>query len=376
MTTDDLNVQCRVKAFRQARGWSQDQLAERTGVRRQAIYDIESGRYLPNTAVALRLARQFGCTVEDLFVEAPGSEVQPIHLTDDPPPKSPRVAVARVRERLIGFGIDGQLSLLDGLRAADGLLTEDGRRVALFGPIAHIDRTVLVLGCDPAFEILAAHLRRAAPEAAMQCRFASSHAALKRLAAGQAHVAGTHLHNRGGREANVELVRQVCTGSPALVMGFSIIEEGLMVAPGNPKAIGGVVDLARPKLRLVNREPGAALRALLDDRLAEAGIRPEMVAGYDRQVSNHATSAQRVASGAADAALGFRAVAEAFGLDFVPLAVARCDLVVPADLTDHPGVKIMLDVLQSAPLRREMACLPGYEATATGSLIAEVRGCV
>ena len=84
--------------------------------------------------------------------------------------------------------------------------------------------------------------------------------------------------------------------------------------------------------------------------------------------------AQQVAFGAADSALGFRTVAEAFGLDFVPLAVARCDLVVPTDLVDHPGIKIMLDVLQSEPLRREMACLPGYEATAAGRLIAEVQG--
>ena len=47
---------------------------------------------------------------------------------------------------------------------------------------------------------------------------------------------------------------------------------------------------------------------------------------------------------------------------------------VPKDLVDHPGIKIMLDVLQSEPLRREMACLPGYDAKAAGRLIAEVQG--
>jgi len=374
MAKDNFTLRCRVKTFRQTRGWSQEQLAERIGVRRQAIYDIESGRYLPNTAVALRLARQFSCTVEDLFMEDAGDRVQPICLTDASPPKSKRVAVASVRERLVGFSLDGPGSLVEGLRPADGLLTKDGRMVALFGSRDLVDRTVLLRGCDPAFEILAAHLRRASPESAMLCRFASSQAALQGLADGVAHAAGTHLHNRGDQEANVELVKRVCSGCPALVIGFSVIEEGLVVAPGNPLAIGGLVDLTRPKLRLVNREPGAALRTLLDDQLAEAGIPPQAVNGYHRQVTNHTAGAQQVAFDAADAALGFRTVAEAFGLDFVPLAVARCDLVVPKDLVDHPGIKIMLDVLQSEPLRREMACLPGYDAKAAGRLIAEVQG--
>ena len=46
--------------------------------------------------------------------------------------------------------------------------------------------------------------------------------------------------------------------------------------------------------------------------------------------------------GAADAALGLRAVAVATGLDFVPLEVVRCDLVIPQDLQDHPALKVLL----------------------------------
>ena len=41
-------------------------------------------------------------------------------------------------------------------------------------------------------------------------------------------------------------------------------EQGLMVAPGNPLGIGGVADLRRPDVRLVNREEGAGSRLLLD----------------------------------------------------------------------------------------------------------------
>ena len=48
MTIQDIAITCQVKRYRLAKGWSQEELAEKVKVRRQAIYDIESGRYLPN----------------------------------------------------------------------------------------------------------------------------------------------------------------------------------------------------------------------------------------------------------------------------------------------------------------------------------------
>ena len=62
----DPRILCMIKPYRQRNGWSQEELAEKVRIGRQAVYDMESGRYLPNTAVALRLARVFGCAVEDL----------------------------------------------------------------------------------------------------------------------------------------------------------------------------------------------------------------------------------------------------------------------------------------------------------------------
>src|ERR1017187_9753679 len=53
--------------LRQKRGYSSIQLAQITGVSRQTIYAIEAGTYVPNTAVALKLARALDTKVEDLF---------------------------------------------------------------------------------------------------------------------------------------------------------------------------------------------------------------------------------------------------------------------------------------------------------------------
>ena len=73
---------CRLKQMRQSRGLSQSQMAELVGVKRQAIYDIESGRYLPNTEVALRLARHLACRVEDLFSEEAHADDRPVTMVE------------------------------------------------------------------------------------------------------------------------------------------------------------------------------------------------------------------------------------------------------------------------------------------------------
>ena len=57
----------RVRAAREAKGWTQAELAERIGVSRKTINTIENGIFIPSTVIALRLARAFDRKVEQLF---------------------------------------------------------------------------------------------------------------------------------------------------------------------------------------------------------------------------------------------------------------------------------------------------------------------
>jgi molybdopterin molybdotransferase/putative molybdopterin biosynthesis protein len=367
------DIVCRVKQYRLGKGWSQQELAEKANVRRQAIYDIESGRYLPNTAIALRLSRIFGCRVEDLFVEQEVQQTQPVQVLSGDAEPSTRLVLARVRDRLVGLPLQGAESVAFGLRSADGLLSEDKKNARILSPSDRLDKAIILMGCDPAFEILGQHISRLSAEARVHCRFASSHRALRGLADGMAHVAGTHLHNTGKTESNVVMAGKTLTKGPSSVLGFSLLEEGLMVARGNPLGIRTVADLAQPMVRFVNREAGAALRVLLDDHLRRAGISPDTINGYANEATSHREGAYRLTCNVADAALGLRAVAEVYNLGFVPITAARCDLVIPGDLNTHPTIKILLDVLQSASLRREIDTLPGYDASVTGKIIAELK---
>jgi putative molybdopterin biosynthesis protein len=320
MAVSERKITCRVKQYRQQAGLSQSQLARIIGVKRQAVYDIESGCYLPNTAIALRLARQFRCRVEDLFSESSSVESQSIIVADGDPSTCSRLSLAKVRGQVIGYPLDGVFSLCHELHAADGILDKNGSRFRLLGGEADIEKNVLLMGCDPAFSLLAAHVARNDPKARIICRFASSHRALDALTTGRTHIAGTHLHSRSGIDSNVVSARERLSGVGGMVVGFSLMEEGLMVAPANPLGIRSAADLASPGIRMVNREKGAALRILFDDELVKSSISGASIIGYDHEVRTHHQGAQMVACGAADAALGLRTIALAFGLAFVPMA--------------------------------------------------------
>lgn len=56
-----------VRELRQARGYSQAQLAEFLDVSRQTINAIETGRYSPSLQLAINLARFLGKPVEEIF---------------------------------------------------------------------------------------------------------------------------------------------------------------------------------------------------------------------------------------------------------------------------------------------------------------------
>ena len=57
----------RIKELRNARGWTQEQLAAAAGVSRQSINSIERGRYVPSLLLALTFARIFGCSTDQIF---------------------------------------------------------------------------------------------------------------------------------------------------------------------------------------------------------------------------------------------------------------------------------------------------------------------
>ena len=365
---NDPDIICRLKEIRTGKKITQTQLADFVGIKRQAIYDLETGRYLPNTAIALRLARSLNCRVEDIFCEK-SQENHPIVLVD-PGEIDSRVSIAKVRNTLYAYSLSSTYSIMEEMRAADGFLEPGNKRVTLLKSNEELENTALLLGCDPAFSILGHHVQKSRIDAEVHCRFASSEKALGQLAASQAHMAGIHMHTSGSIDGNMEFVRSSLKNFKGLLVGFSTFEEGVMVARGNPLDIRNPSDLAQKKVRFVNREKGAALRELLDDCLVRLNIPFSAVNGYHETVGTHSQGAQKIIHNICDAALGLPAVATAFNLDFVSFAQVRCDLVIPRDLLNHTGVRMALDTLQTKEFRTDINGLPGYDTACSGKIMA------
>lgn len=64
----------RLKVLRAERDWSQAELAGRLMVSRQAINQIETGKYDPSLPLALRIGRLFGMSVEEIFFDGAGDD--------------------------------------------------------------------------------------------------------------------------------------------------------------------------------------------------------------------------------------------------------------------------------------------------------------
>jgi putative molybdopterin biosynthesis protein len=179
-------------------------------------------------------------------------------------------------------------------------------------------------------------------------------------------VAGTHLRDQASGESNLPAIHRLFARNSVAVVSLAVWDEGLVLAPGNPKSIRSVADFARRDVAIVNRETGAGSRLLLDAHLDRLGLPGEKVRGYDRLASGHLPAAWQVRTGDADCCIATRAAARVFGLDFIPLVTERYDLAIRRPHLDYPPVAALLDTLNRASFRRELEGLGGYDTSTAG----------
>lgn len=144
--------------------------------------------------------------------------------------------------------------------------------------------------------------------------------------------------------------------------------QGLIVAPGNPKVIRTIADLARPGVRLVNRQRGSGTRTLLEQLLAHAGVEGARIDGFETEEYTHAAVGALVAGRVADVGFGVQAAADQFGLDFVPVATERYFLILRTEMLEHATVREILAFLRSEAFRDAVASLAGYAAARAGDV--------
>jgi len=378
METADNGVELenRLREKRHASGLSQKQLADLAGITRQAVSALEADQYSPATSVALQLARALRCRVEDLFSIRQGGEIIEGELLGHIPlhGHSVRAQVTQIGHRLWVRPLVGVGELTSLSATADGVIvgaSADSKRVKvkLLKDRDAVQRKVVVGGCDPAMFLAAEFAGKHGRDKVVPCLMGSS-LALDALKRGEIHLAGVHLAEQKSEAWNLPDLKPRLGDMDCLVVTFAHWEEGFIVRQGNPKKIRSAADLAKPAVRIVNREKGSGARRLLDKQLTQSGVKHSRVKGYSDEVPSHLDVASRIRTGLADTGIGVRAAASIAALDFVPLQRERYDLIIPkAYYETLQGLRILLDTMVSKPFRSELDALGGYDTTEIGRIV-------
>lgn len=192
---------------------------------------------------------------------------------------------------------------------------------------------------------------------------------LERLARGQALVAGIHIRDPGGDTWNVETIRREIPYPDIVAIRWAQREQGLLVAPGNPKSLRSLADLFETRPRIVLRPEGAGSRILFDSLVEQSGRDAAALDILPTEAQTEADLAATIAEGEADCGLGVAAAAKRSGLAFVALGIRESfDLVMRRRDYFEPPVQKLLRLARSDAFARRAASYDGYDLEQLGAV--------
>lgn len=228
----------------------------------------------------------------------------------------------------------------------------------------------VISGGDIAADILAGYLNASGVPTAR--RVCGSYTALVNLYAGDAGAAVICLYDQASNSNNIPYVRNLAPGASVVVFRLYARQAGLIVQAGNPKKLTTWGSLLREGVRLANRVKGSAARVLLDEKMSAMDARADMIEGYVGRYKVGATVARRVASGAADVAVGTERDTHGVpGAQFVALQKEWVDLAVRKTAENRAVIKLIKELMADESLKREVAALKPCDSSRLGSIVYE-----
>jgi putative molybdopterin biosynthesis protein len=192
---------------------------------------------------------------------------------------------------------------------------------------------------------------------------------LKRLAEGQAIIAGLHILDPESGGYNIAALRSLHRMADMVLIEWATRQQGLIVAPGNPLGVECVRDLSTKRLRVIRRQDGAGAHILLRYLLSREGLRLEDLDLLETPARTETDLAAVIFEGKADCGVGIEAVAKRFRLGFIPVHRERFDLAMRRRDYFEPPVQTLLRFGASAAFRAEAAALSGYEIGDLGRVV-------
>jgi putative molybdopterin biosynthesis protein len=294
-----------------------------------------------------------------------------------------RISLGLVGDNLMatpsGKGAGAVMSLVraDGLltvpSGSEGIGAGEKVQIELLRPQTEVDATLVCTGShDNILDLLANHLHKQRPIVRISSAHVGSMGGIMAIKRGEAHLAGSHLLDEETGEYNISFIKRFLKNVPLQLINLCYRQQGLIVAKGNPKKIHSFKDIAKEKYIFINRQNGAGTRLLTDKVLLDQGIDSSEIVGYDHEEYTHMSVAAAVANGSVDTGLGILAAANALGLDFVPIAEERYDLIVPRQHLYDSKVSTVIDLIRTNKAFHEaILALGGYDLRDCGKVMYE-----
>jgi putative molybdopterin biosynthesis protein len=196
-----------------------------------------------------------------------------------------------------------------------------------------------------------------------------SEAGLARFCKGEIVATALHFHEMGDGEAdaNVIAVRSQVGLRDVVLIAFARREQGLLLAPGNPKHLNGVADVIAAGARVALRQQGAGAQLLLLSLLKKQGASLDELVRVERICPTGTDVAQAIRAGRADCGIATRSVASAAGLEFKPLLWERFDLLMRQRDYFREPLQTLIRFMTSPHAAAQAGEMGGYELSGTGS---------
>jgi excisionase family DNA binding protein len=196
-----------------------------------------------------------------------------------------------------------------------------------------------------------------------------SQAGLDRLLRGEVAIAAIHLHATPDDDAaNLAAIRAQASLHDAVVIGFARREQGLLVAAGNPLGLAGIASAVELRARFALRQRGAGAQLLLDSLLAREGVAAGRIVAADGICATGQDLALAIRTGRADCGIASRAIATAFGLDFLPLVWEHVDLAMRRRTYFEPATQGLLGWMRGRDMAARARELGGYDLAKSGAV--------
>jgi excisionase family DNA binding protein len=194
-----------------------------------------------------------------------------------------------------------------------------------------------------------------------------------RLLCGEVIAAAVHFHSDAiaadaADDSNIAAVRAMPGLHDAVLVGVARREQGLLLAPGNPKRLHSLADVLASGAKMAVRQPGAGAQMLLEVLLTRIGAGPKDLRRLEPPCLTGPDLAAAIRAGKADCGVATRAAAKSAGLDFVSLLSENFDLLMRQRSYFRPSVQALIGFLGQKRLKLRAAELGGYDPAPAGQI--------